>query len=509
MVAKIINIGGGDLDDFSLSPSTIQRQSSNEIKEKAKLIRDEQKVMLKEKKLMLHFDGKQVQDLTDGVVATHERCSVLVSSPTLESDVLLGVPKLTSSAGIHQVEGVMELLEEWGIEENIFSVCCDSTAAQTGRYNGAMTLLEKKLEQTIVWIVCRRHIIELHAKHAMITITGSTTAPYEPLFKRFQDNWNSISENASQALANNMLKRFDWSAYRGTFIGLRAEEVLQFCQRALTLDTFTRGDYKNLCSLTVLYLGGEIPGFKFYRPGAMHNARFMAKGIYLAMLALLQGVVTFLTPEDKENINRLIIFSSFFFVPWFLQSSRPKKAPSNDLMAYKSMKEFCKHDKQIAIEVGKSVLRHGWYLSEKLAVLAIVDEDLEDSIRKKMAAKLLVSSVPEKFSSGYPDIPEFSGLSDIADAVGPDSWFLLKVADVGGEFLDKPVPEWIREPSYQKLKDFICKMSVVNDVSERGVKLIQEYVDSAHDEDLRQNILTVSKEIKSKVNSRNTTKESC
>ena len=52
-------------------------------------------------------------------------------------------------------------------------------------------------------------------------------------------------------------------------------------------------------------------------------------------------------------------------------------------------------------------------------------------------------------------------------------------------------------------------MSVVNDVSERGVKLIQEYVDSAHDEDLRQNILTVSKEIKSKVNSRNTTKESC
>ena len=35
-------------------------------------------------------------------------------------------------------------------------------------------------------------------------------------------------------------------------------------------------------------LGGEIPGFRFYRPGSIHIARFMAKGIYLAMLAMLQ-----------------------------------------------------------------------------------------------------------------------------------------------------------------------------------------------------------------------------
>ena len=49
------------------------------------------------------------------------------------------------------------------------------------------------------------------------------------------------------------------------------------------------------------------------------------------------------------------------------------------------------------------------------------------------------------------------------------------VAGVGGEFLDKPIQEWIKEPSYQEWKDLI------NDVIERGVKLIQEYVDSAHD----------------------------
>ena len=103
----------------------------------------------------------------------------------------------------------------------------------------------------------------------MITITGSTTATYELLFKQLQDNWNSVSDHASKALATKKIKQFDWSTYRGTFIGLRAEEVLQFCQRALILDTLPRGDYKTICSLTVLYLGGEVPGYSFPRPGAM------------------------------------------------------------------------------------------------------------------------------------------------------------------------------------------------------------------------------------------------
>ena len=52
-------------------------------------------------------------------------------------------------------------------------------------------------------------------------------------------------------------------------------------------------------------------------------------------------------------------------------------------------------------------------------------------------------------------------------------------------------------------------MSVVNDVSERGVKLIQEFVHSAHDEELRQDILRVSNIFKSKLNSKNIKKESC
>ena len=51
-----------------------------------------------------------------------------------------------------------------------------------------------------------------------------------------------------------------------------------------------------------------------------------------------------------------------------------------------AMQEIYKPDKDIAIELIKSVLRHGWCFSKKLAVLAIVDEDLDDSLVGKLTS---------------------------------------------------------------------------------------------------------------------------
>ena len=120
----------------------------------------------------------------------------------MEGGILLGVPKIISSSGVHQVESVMELIEEWGIKDNIFVVCCDSTATQPGKYSGAMTLLQRELPQPIILSFCRRHIIKLHAKHAMNALFGQTTAPYEPLFKKSKDNWNKESEAAQDSVLN-------------------------------------------------------------------------------------------------------------------------------------------------------------------------------------------------------------------------------------------------------------------------------------------------------------------
>ena len=98
------------MDQFSFSKSTTHRQINSAIKKKANTIRDMQKEFVKNHNLILHFDGKLDKKYTNGKVSTYERCSILVSSPTLEEDELIGLSVIHSSAGAHQVEGLIPLL---------------------------------------------------------------------------------------------------------------------------------------------------------------------------------------------------------------------------------------------------------------------------------------------------------------------------------------------------------------------------------------------------------------
>ena len=76
-------------------------------------------------------------------------------------------------------------------------------------------------------------------------------------------------------------------------------------------------------------------------------------------------------------------------------------------------------------------------------------------------------------------------------------------------WLNQEVEDWPNFPSYIELKRFISQMYVVNDCSERGVKIIQEYIDSACNEDPRQDIITTAKVYKSKINSKNMSNGYC
>ena len=181
IISKLITSEGGDLDQFSFSKSATHRQMNSAIKKKANTIRDMQKEFVQNHNLILHFDGKIDKEYTNGKVFTNERCSILVSSPTLEEDVLIGLSVISRSAGAHQVEGLIPLLDEWGIR------ACDSPATQTRKYEGAIQLIQKELEQPVVWMIYRSHITELQSKHAMQIITVDTTAPSDPLFKKLQD----------------------------------------------------------------------------------------------------------------------------------------------------------------------------------------------------------------------------------------------------------------------------------------------------------------------------------
>jgi hypothetical protein len=59
----------------------------------------------------------------------------------------------------------------------------------------------------------------------------------------------------------------------GSLLYELASKALQFGKRALTWETFLRGDYKKLCELFVFYLG-VVLGFHFLQPGTCYEARY-------------------------------------------------------------------------------------------------------------------------------------------------------------------------------------------------------------------------------------------
>ena len=135
--------------------------------------------------------------------------------------------------------------------------------------------------------------------------------------------------------------------------------------------------------------------------------------------------------------------------------------------------------------------------------MGIVDEYIEPEVRQKMAEKLNQAQVPEQFETGYEALPDIAGFKDMSDLIGPNSWYLLKLANIHGDWLKKHVSVWQDSQDYAKFKEFISNMSVVNDCSERGVKLVQEYIDSARNETLRQDVMTTRRYISLKLTVKN------
>ena len=164
--------------------------------------------------------------------------------------------------------------------------------------------------------------MELHAKHALEVILGGSTAPHELVSKELKKEWNNCEQNDKDILLLEKHFKFDWKEVWGSHLEMRALEVYKYCSHALKTNVFLREDCKEICKLAYLYLGGgaisEIGAIQV--PGAFHNARFMAKGIYTLKMAIFQDAFPFLDTKQRLQVNRIINFIALYYVPWFLTS---------------------------------------------------------------------------------------------------------------------------------------------------------------------------------------------
>ena len=121
----------------------------------------------------------------------------------------------------------------------------------------------------------------IYLRAAFETKFGQTTDPNVRFFKKFQDTWSTIDHKKFQS---EVADRLVVEALRG-----EVDELL-FARGKLN-DKHCRENYREFLELVLIFLG-EIPprGVSFRVPGAMHQARWLAKALYILKIFLFRNM---------------------------------------------------------------------------------------------------------------------------------------------------------------------------------------------------------------------------
>ena len=490
VLASVVTEGGGDLDEVSISASTIRRRRNA----CRKVLSDQMKQEFSPPShTVVHWDGKMLQD--EHGEGKSERLAVMVSGNTEQcvQGKILSARKIESSTGEDQAAEVFRCLQEWSLEDTVRAMCFDTTASNTGRKRGAAIKLEQKLGKKLLYLACRHHIQELSAKAVWTHLFGSDHSPETTLFKDFQSVWSKINKDEYETLhlSEELLQD-------------QREDVLRDLKDITGVSSGAspkmRADYKECADLTIKALKGSMSHESaFLKPGACHKARWMANVLYGVKMFMFRsqllsmGVIT----EDlSEKLRRFTVYVTLYYVREWLTSTVAQDAAVNDLNQYRTLSKFSSIDPDIS-KVAMAVMRkHSWYLTEELVPMALVSEKVDDET-KRLLASSICSAEREQTRLGKPQLPELP--SDVAQVekltlvqfVGPRSDSIFNGLGISTALLEKS-PPWDDDAEYQQFVSFVTSLRVTNDTAERGVKLISDYIGHlTKDDEARQDLLHV------------------
>lgn len=410
-----------------------------------------------------------------------DRLPVIISH--INGEQLLGVPKLSTGKGIDMCDAIYELLVEWNVDQNISALCCDTTFSNTGKINGAASLLEQKLERDLLYLPCRHHIYEIVLRAVFESKFGSATSGSDvPLFKRFQSYWPNINKmNFKPVLQDEKLFR--------NLIDVK-EEISNFYKYQLEKQT-ARDDYLELLQLTLICLGTSSKTI-FRYPGPMHHARWMSKALYSLKIYLFRTEFN-LTEFEENNLRDICAFIIRFYVKAWFKCPAASLAPYQDLCLIREIYNYKSCDKQISEAVIKKFSNHLWYLSDECVALSLFDENVSNEIKREISDKIktLKSNNYDGDDTDYDDDvdvienmkrvplkPSEIGTfiqKGLPDFVTGNTHKFFNRFGISTNFLNEDPFKWNENEAYIEGKNIIHHLNVVNDAAERGVKLIEEY----------------------------------
>ena len=346
----------------------------------------------------------------------------------------------------------------------------------TGEINGVVKRLEASVGKNILQLACRHHIYELVCGAASEIVLGKnepgkekkkTTAPYEPVFKKFCNSWEYIDKDTKYA--------FDTNSANRTLQGHIADSKT-FLTRWLKNPKTMRDDYLEMAQLCLIYLGGTLPNemsdARLRAPSAYHHARWMSKILYVLKIAMLKPHFI----VNIEEIRSLALFYSVYYSTAWLTCTFATDAPLNDLNCIKTLEVVWNSEvtwpimfKQIVKAALDKLLGHTWYLSERLVILALFSKNVDTPTKERMRRAILkYMDKPQHNEQLKPECTSFSK-KQLKDFVGSDSHCIFDLLDLKKDFLKISASKWTSSINYMDAVNSVKQLSVVNDAAERAL----------------------------------------
>ena len=480
MVPAVLKAGGADLNSFVISYSTTHRQR---MVSRCAISESYMEAFRQNppQHVTLHWDGKMMKDVIGSEPGTSsETLAVLVSGASSYTEgKLLGIPVIANATGAVQAETTFELLNAWDLTDNVTSLVFDTTASNSGVHKGAAKLLEDKLQRKVFYLACRHHILEIVIGGVWEKVFGKVKSPDNPWFQKLRDTWPDIDKEKYKTISTTN----EWLIE----LEKQSEEILE---KVLSSDNIPRADYREVAELAIIVLGKTPPrGIHWSRPGAIHQARWMARNIYAMKMFLFSDAMNY-DVVTQMKLERLNTFLALFYSPRWMNAQSAPDAPLNDLSFFKDMIRYKEVDPEIAAAVLSKLANHKWYLTQEVVVFALFSNNVSNDTKQSIAMRLSSCEKPQCFRKGKPLFPAIQEETTLADLVGPESYLLFETLAISTDWLSEPVLSWPAMEDFQVADTYVKSLKVVNDIAERGVKMMSDYANKiTTDNNQRQHLL--------------------
>ena len=91
--------------------------------------------------IILHFDGKIIQDITDVIKMKRDQFAVIANID--ETFYLLAIPAIESGTGEDQFKALVECCEEYDLKDKVKGICFDTMVSNTSTKSGTNVRFSK------------------------------------------------------------------------------------------------------------------------------------------------------------------------------------------------------------------------------------------------------------------------------------------------------------------------------------------------------------------------------